>query len=823
MLCWTLDYRLAMIGIYDDLRYGLRALAKNPGFTAVCIVSLALGIGANTTIFSLVNALLLRPLPVRDPGSLAAIYTVDSRNPGFWGCSYPNYKDYRDRNQVFSSLLLYASVGLNLSGGSEPRLVMVQLASANYFPALGVNPVVGRSFLPEEDAGANPVAVIGNRFWRREFGGDAAVLSRTVTLNGRPYRIVGVAPEGFEGLNTLTATDIWVPVSMYRELYPAPDLVNQRRYLMFSVVGRLKPGVTLPQAQAAIGSIARDLEKQFPRENRGRRVLLTPATDAAIPPTNRDEIARSGTVLAVLSAVVLLVACGNLANLLLARAAARTREIAIRLAMGANRWRLVRQLLTESVLLAVLGGAAGLLLAMWGRDLLWSMRPPEFTHAAVRMRLDRTVLAYNFAVSVLTGLLFGLVPALGATRVDLAADLKERGAGQSASSRGRGYARALLVMAQVAFSVIALVGAGLFVRSVRNADRFNPGFDAAHLGIVLFNVADRGYGEAQGRDFERRVLDRAASIPGVVSATLANDWPLHVSLSRTMAIEGREGAAGTGRLVLSEFVEPGFLRSVGIPLLRGRDFTAQDGKTSPHVAIVNDTAANTYWPGENPVGQRVKFFGEDAATEVIGVASTANYQAIGEAPKPFVYLSMEQSYFPTAVLYIRTAGAPDAVLGTVRRAVQAMDRNLLVQAESVRTTIRQSLWAERLSAGLLTVFGMLALLLATIGIYGVVSYLVARRVREFGIRMALGATPSGVEFMLLREGLWLVAGGVLAGVVLSLIGARAVESMLFLVGSRDALTFVLMPSVPTLVAMLACWIPARRATRTDPMVALREE
>jgi len=815
-----------MIGIYEDLRYGLRALAKNPGFTAVCIASLALGIAPTTTIFTLVNAILLRPLPVQDPASLAAIYTVDSRNPGFWGCSYPNYKDYRDQNQVFSSLLLYTGIGFNLTGGPEPRLVMGQLASANYFSALGVSAVVGRGFLPEEDAsaGASPVAVISNRFWRREFGGDQAVLSRTVNLNGRPYRIVGVAPEGFEGLNTLTATDIWVPMTMYQELYPAPALVNQRRYLMFSVVGRLKPGVTLPQAQAAMQTITQDLEKQYPQENRGRRVLLTSVTDAAIPPGSRTQINRAGTVLVVVSAVVLIIACGNLANLLLARAAARTREITIRLAMGASRWRLVRQLLTESVLLAVLGGLAGLLFAVWARDLLWSMRPPAFTHAAVRMQLDRTVLAYNFAISVLTGLVFGLVPALRATRADLAADLKERGAGQPASFRGRWNVRALLVMAQVAFSAVALVGAGLFVRSLRNADRFDPGFDSTHLGIVVFNVADHGYNEAQGRDFQQRVLERAGAIPGVLAATLANDWPLHVSLSRTMAIEGRQSAAaGSGQIVLSEFVQPGFLRAVGVPLLRGRDFTAQDGKTSPRVAIVNETAANAYWPGENPVGKRVRFFGENASAEVIGVARTANYQAIGEAPKPFVYLSMVQYYFPTAVLYIRTAGEPDAVLGTVRREVQALDRNLLLQAESVHTTIRESLWAQRLSAGLLAVFGLLALLLATIGIYGVVSYLVAQRVREFGIRMALGATAADVQVMLLREGIRLVAGGVLAGMVLSLVGSRAVESMLFVVSSRDAVTFVLVPSLLTLVAILACWIPARRATRINPMVALRDE
>jgi predicted permease len=814
-----------MTGVYEDLRYGLRALAKNRGFTAVSVLSLALGIGANTTIFTLVNAILLRPLPVREPANLAAVYTLDSHNPGFWGCSYPNYEDYRDRNRVFSSLLLYTGIGLNLTGGAEPRLVMGQLASANYFSALGVNPVLGRAFLPEEDstAGASPVAVISNRFWRREYGAAPGVLARSVSLNGRPYRIIGVAPEGFEGLNTLTATDIWVPMMMYRELHPAPALVNQRRFLVFSVVGRLKPGVTLPQAQTAMQTITSDLERQYPKENQGRRVLLTTVTDAAIPPTNRSEIQRAGTVLVVVSAVVLIIACGNLANLLLARAAARTKEITVRLALGASRWRLIRQLLTESILLAVVGGAAGLLFAVWARDLLWSMRPPTFTHAAVRMQLDRTVLAYNFVVSVLTGLVFGLVPALRATRADLATDLKERG-GQPTNFSGRWNPRSLLVMSQVAFSVIALVGAGLFVRSLRNVIRFDPGFDSAHLGIVVFNVADHGYNEVQGRDFQQRVLDRARAVPGVAAATLANDWPLHVALSRSMAIEGRESTANDpGQIILSEFVWPGFLQGVGIPLLRGRDFTAQDSKTSPHVAIVNQAAANAYWPGENPVGKRVKFFGESTTAEVIGVARTANYKAIGEKATPFVYLSMMQYYFPTAVLFIRTTGEPDAVLGSVRREVQAMDRNLLLQAETVQTTIRESLWAQQLSAGLLAVFGLLALLLATIGIYGVVSYLVAHRVREFGIRMALGATAADVQHMLLREGIRLVAGGVIVGMVLALIGSRAVQSMLFVVNSRDAITFVLVPSILTLVAVLACWIPARRATRIDPMVALRHE
>ncbi|MEI9972282.1 MAG: ABC transporter permease [Ignavibacteriota bacterium] len=503
-----------MTGLYEDFRYGLRALAKYRRFTAVCVLSLALGIGANTTIFTLVNAILLRPLPVHDPTKLAAVYTLDVRNPGFWGVSYPNFKDYQDRNSVFSSLLLYTGIGLNLTGGAAPRLVMGQLACANYFSTLGVTPVIGRGFLPEEDTpdGASPVAVVSYGFWREEYGSDPAVLSRSVNLNGKPYRIVGVAPQGFEGLNTLTATEIWVPMALYKDLFPSPGYVTQRRFLLFSVVGRLKPGVSLPQAQAAMQTLTQDLAREYPTDNQGRRILLTSATDAAIPPSNRAEIQRAGTVLVVISVVVLIIACGNLASLMLARAAGRTKEIAVRLALGASRWRLIRQLLMESVLLAIVGGAAGLLIAVLARNLLWSMRPPAFSHAAVRMSLDRTVLAYNLAVSILTGLVFGLAPALRATKPDLATDLKER-SGQ-AHFTGSWNPRSILVMGQVAFSVVALVGAGLFVRSLRNAMRFDPGFDATHLGIIVFNVAEHGYNQAQGRDFQRRVLESARAVPG---------------------------------------------------------------------------------------------------------------------------------------------------------------------------------------------------------------------------------------------------------------------------------------------------------------------
>jgi len=814
-----------MLGLFEDVRYGLRALAKNRGLTAVAVLSLGLGIGANTTIFSLVHAILLRPLPVREPARLAEVYTVDPRIPGDWGCSFPNFRDYRDRNSVFSSMFVYTAVRLNLTGGAEPRPVTGQLTSANYFSTLGVNPVRGRGFLSDEDTGegAHPVAVISYRFWQQEFAGDPSVTSRTLSLNGRGYSIIGVAPKGFEGLDTLTATDIWVPMAMYPQLFFAPALVEQRRALLFATVGRLKPEVTFPQAQVAIGSIAQDLERQFPKENQGRRVLLASVTDAAIPPANRGQISNASEVLMIVSAIVLAIACGNVASLLLARAAARNKEITVRLAMGARRARLIRQLLTESVLLAILGGVAGQLFAIWARGLLWSIRPPVFKYAAVHLEVDRVVLAYNFAMAVLTGLLFGLAPALRATRSDLASDLKER-AGQPAFSARGWHPRSVLVTGQVAFSLVALVGAGLFVRSLRNAFRYDPGFDAAHLGIVVFNVADQGYDEARGRDFQQRVLERASAVPGVVAATLAKDWPFYVSLSRTMTVEGQDNSAtNAGHITLAGFVWPGYFQSVGTSLLRGRDFAAQDAPTSPRVAIVNEAAANAYWPGGDAVGRFVRLFGEGSPVEVIGVARNANYRAIGERPQPFVYFSMRQYYFPTAVLYIKTTGDPDAVLATVRREVQTLDRNLLLQSEATSSTIAQALWAQRLSANLLAVFGGLALLLATIGIYGVIAYSVSQRVREFGIRMALGATAGHVERMLLREGIRLVAIGVVAGTVIALLASRAVESMLFVVSARDAVTFLLVPGILTLVAVLACWIPARRAMRIDPAVALRDE
>jgi predicted permease len=812
-----------MTGVLTDLRFALRGLIKNRGFAIVAILSLALGIGANTTIFTLIRALFLRPLPVRDPGALVAVFTTDAATPGLLLASYPNYRDYRDHNTVFSNLLLYSPVAVSLTGRGEPKMLMAHLVTGNYFDTLGVQPALGRSFLAAEDGapGGPGVAVISYPLWQRLYAGDPAVLGRVIELNGRPYAIVGVAPDGFAGLNQLAGCDIFLPLSTYPVTYPSPALVTSRRGLLFFAAGRLKPGVSVPQAEAGMNSLAQELEREFPRDNQGRRIRLTSLAESSMDARTRPVVSRSGILLIVISSLVLLIGCGNVANLLLARAAGRGKEIALRMALGASCARLVCQLLTESLLLALAGGIVGLVVARWARDLLWAVRGPTFKYAGFALDLDTPVILFNLAVSVATGILFGLAPALRATQTDLATDLKERAGG---TSRGAGRVRSALVVAQVCLALVSLIGAGLFVRSIRDAGQIDPGFEAPHLAAVSYNVNDQGYNEARGRDFHERALERAVAVPGVLSATISKDVPFRVSTRRGVLMAGDPvGPGAQPRPTLTSVIWPGYFHTLGIPLLRGRDFTALDTKSTPRVVIVNETAAAAFWPGQNPIGKTITFAGEGVPVEVVGIARTANYQGLAEPPRTLVYLSFLQYYFPTAVIYIRTAGDPAPVVAAVRRELQPLDRNLMLQAESMEDSIRNLLWAQRFSAWLLTIFGALALLLSVIGIYGVIAYSVRQRRREIGVRMAIGATPSDVQFMVLGEGVRLITLGVIAGSILALAVAGSVESMLFLKSSRDVFTFTLMPAILTLVGIAACWVPAIRSSHADPALALRDE
>ena len=811
-------------GIFQDIRVAVRGLARSRSFALVAVVSLALGIGANTTIFSLVNGLLLRPLPVREPARLMTLFTVDEHDPGFWLNSFPNYRDYRDRNVVFSSLALYSTALVSLSGHGDARRVAAQLVSANYFPTLGVAPAIGRVFLPEEDLtpGAAPVAVISYGLWTRLYGSAAHITTECITLNSLSYRIVGVAPKGFSGLDALYSADVWVPFMMYEQLHPFARFVPQRRFLGEAVVGRLKAGVNQARAEAAMGALAAELEREYPKDNPKRRVKLLPVDEATLNPnTARSGMTKAGAVLLIASGLVLLIACANVANLLLARAAGRRREIAVRLAVGAGRWRLARQLLAENVLLALAGGVVGLICAQWTRGLLWSMRPYNFRYAADLPGLDGRVLAYNLAISLATGVLFGLVPALGSTRGNLAVDLKER-TGEQAFTGGGWNLRSVLVVAQVALSVVALVGAGLFVRSLQNAGAFDPGFDAAHLATIDFNMADAAYDEARGRAFRRRAMETAAAVPGVDSAALMQDPFFNISLQRFVLLGGHDNQS-SGRPTLTSLSFPGYFQTARIPLLQGRDFSLADNQTAPHVAIVNETAARLFWPGEDALGKTLEFVGDPLPAQIVGVARTVAYRGIGEPVMPVIYLSMEQFYRPVVVVAIHTAGDPDATAAAVRRQLQKLEPNLPLDAKSVRATMADLLWAQRILAGLLGAFGALGVALALVGIYGVVSYTLHQRAREIGIRMALGATEADVQFMILAQGMRLVLIGLVIGLAVSLVASRLVEKLLLVVSSRDAITFVTVPSVLTLVAVLACWLPAHRAARIQPAEALRSE
>jgi len=522
-------------------------------------------------------------------------------------------------------------------------------------------------------------------------------------------------------------------------------------------------------------------------------------------------------VLLIASALVLLIACGNVASLLLARAAIRRREISIRLALGANRGRLIRQLLTESLLLSLAGGAGGLLAAKFARDAVWAMRPPMFNRSGVTLALDLRVLGFTLAASLFTGIVFGLVPALRSTRSNLVSDLKER-AGRSFQP-GRWQLRTLLLSGQVAFSVMALLGAGLFVRSVRDAERIDPGFDAERLGTVVFNVGDQGYPEVRGREYQQRAREIAALTPGVISAALSRDPPLRVSGSRTVLLDAGEMQ---GLPTLTSVVQPGYFQTMGIPLRRGRDFTFNDTPESPRAAVINEAAAAHFWPNEHAIGKTLHFLGDSRQAEVVGVVRNANYQNIGETPRAMIYLSLVQYYFPTAVVYIRTSGDPEAVSLAVRKQMQSLDRNLVLQSESFTRSIRESLWAHHLIGGLLGAFGVLAVLLSTMGIYGVISYSVNQRTREFGVRSALGATAVQIQAMVLAEGMRPVALGVVAGVLFGLGASHMVRSMLY-ISPYDAVTFVLVPAILTVAGALASWIPCLRAVRVDPAVALRDE
>jgi putative ABC transport system permease protein len=821
--------------LWQDLRYSLRMLRKNPGFSLVAVLSLALGIGANTSIFTIVNAVLLNPLPVKDVPGLVQLDTTDKKtlvtaaNFTRLGVSYPNYEDYAKQVDSFAGLAAFQQTALTLSGRGEPKQFQGFLVTANYFDVLGVPAEIGRTFLPDEDQkpGGNLVAVLSYGLWAREFGADRNMIGRPITLNGNPYTVIGVTPPEFKGTFLFSSADqIWIPVSMHSQVLAGfiEDNFNDRRFLDFNSFGRLKSGVRMGQAEAAVETVAARLEKEYPKDNAGRSATLTPLADAAVGVNQHGQVVLAGGVLMGVVGLVLLIACVNLANLLLAQAARREKEMSVRAALGASGARLLRQSLTESMVLSLLGGAAGLLVAYWGRSILWSLRPAFMAQTDLDLALDGRVLAFTLGLSLLTGILFGLVPALKISRPDLNEALKSGGR-SGTMAWGRSRFRHLLVVSEIALALVALIGAGLFLRSLRFAEQLDPGFQSTKLFTLNFDLGSQHYDEPHGEQFYRDAIERSTSVAGVKSAAVASNPPLGGGLARTVFLDGQDEKSGQrGTLTAVNPVSPGYFQTLGIPLLRGRAFTDFDRKETAPVAIVTAAMAKHFWPGADPVGKRFHYFGDPKLLEVVGeVADTVQFQ-VGEEPQPVAYQSLTQSYSPFAVLFVRTTGDPRTVVATVQAQVQSLDRNLaLTNVTTIGEVLKQGLWAPRMGAVLLGVFAGLALILAALGIYGVLSYSVSQRAQEVGIRMALGAQPGQVRWLVVGQGLRLALAGVAAGLPLAYAFARTLASLLFGVKAADPATFGVVSALLLGVSFVACYVPARRATKVDPLVALRYE
>jgi putative ABC transport system permease protein len=817
----------------QDVRYGLRMLGKNPGATAVVVLSLALGIGANSTIFTVVNALLFQPPKVDRPGRLVDVWLRNTKRGGFESfspLSYPDFAYYRDHNSAFSGVAGSNGDGTTLmwSRDGQGQALQGMLVSANYFSVLGVRPELGRGFLPDEDrpGGAQPVAVVSHAFWERHLGGDKAALGRAITLDGHAFSVVGVMPASFGNVMIGFRTDVWVPMSVQPIVAPGFSLTSRDSFWL-EAYGRLKPGVTVQQAQADLKVLSGQLAAAFPASNKDMEATGYEA--ALIPGPFRGYVAKITAALMALVGLVLLIACANAANLLLAQASRRRREMAVRTAIGASRWRLMRQTLTESILLGCLGGAVGLVFAAEAAPLLARLVPPSIP-IAIQIAIDWRVLVFTMAAAVVAGLAFGLAPALRSSRHDLSTNLKE---GSHSAGDGKSRLRSVLVTAQVAVCLVLLVGATLCVRSLLNAQSIDPGFEIHNALVASINVETLGYDEERGRALYQNLLDRLAAVPGVRAVGLAQMLPLEpsermegFSLEGAKAPERSKGESAF--FVEDDLIAPGYFRAMGIPLLRGRDFTVRDGKGAPPVVIINEAMAKRYWPGQDPLGRRIIMGGADnpknrQVCEVIGVVKTGKYRTLGEPRLPFMYRPFWQNYAPSVKVILRVQDEASVVAG-IRSAVQSIDPNLaLYDVETMNQHMLLPLFPAHAASLTLGVFGGLALLLATMGLYGVMSYLVAQRTREMGIRMALGARRPDVFKLVVGNGMRLTLVGVVIGLAAAAAGTRLLATLLYGIRPTDFVSFAGVTLLLATVALLASYFPARRAMRVDPAVALRHE
>jgi len=820
-----------MDNLLKDIRYAFRTLLRSPGFTSVAVLSLALGIGANTAIFSIISSLLFAPLPVEEPSRLVSIFTTDAKNPGPLPVSHLNFIDYRDKNDVLLGIAAYNFAGVNLNkGDGENRQAFAMIVSGNYFDVLGVKAAFGRTFWPDEDQtpGTHPVVVLSYSSWQRDFGGDPSVVGQTISINRLSFSVVGIAPKDFEGTDIGGGPDFWIPMMMHRELQPElNDFYDGRRGLALLLIGRLKPGVTLSQAQTEMGALASNLEREYPKDNEGRNVRLVSLLQARTDPTGDGELAASSLIMMGLVGIVLLIACANVTNLVLARGTKRAREIAVRIAIGASRARLIRQLTTESLVLSAMGGAIGYVAAYFTRNIIRSLVP--FAAGGPNNQTDPPVnwRVYMFAigVTIISGLVFGLVPAFQSSKPNLIPALK----GDVTMPVGkRGFRLNLrkgLVILQVALSCFALITAGLFVRSLQKASEVNPGYTTENIILAGFNLGREGYKEPQGKQFHRLLLERVANIPGVRRVTIARDRPMAGGFMRSVFVEGREPPpGGRGVLVPTNDIGPNYFETLGIPILEGRDIEDTDDEKSPRIVIINEAMARQFWPSEDALNKRFKFFGDTEFRQVVGIARNTKVASLTENQRPLVYIPLRQEYAPQITLHIRTSGDTQGTIAALRSEVQHLDSNLsMLNVQSLSERIGNSLRGQRSQATLLGTAGLLALMLASIGVYGVMAYSVAQRTREIGIRMALGAGRGRVLSMVLAQGGVMISGGLIVGLGAAFGTTRLIANSLFGVTPTDLTTFAATALVLIVVSLLATLIPARRATKVDPLVALRYE
>jgi predicted permease len=814
----------------QDLRYGVRMLVRSPGVTIVAVIALALGIGANTAIFSSVSAFLLRPLPVAEPNSLIRPVEVTDDRGSTDTFSYPDFADYRDQSTVFEGLVAEDMVQAAISAQNQNDVIWGQVVSGNYFDMLRVAPVLGRGFAPDEDKtpGAHPVVVISHSLWQRRLGSDPNIAGKTIDLDSRPYTVLGVAPESFKGTKFGLSLDFWAPMAMAEELRRDPKVLSERGSHWMTVIGRLKPGVSLGQASAEMSAIARRLNQAYPDDRANTtRALVRSEIDGRWD--EATTIVKSGSAIALaITGLILLIACANVANLLLARAASRRKEIGVRLALGASRARLIRQLLTESLLLSILGGAGGLILAYWVTGLMQAFVPDlPYNMLNDFFALDSRALVFTLIVSLATGLIFGLAPAWHASNPDIAPVLKGDSGTQSGKTR-RFTLRNSLVVAQVTLSLTVLVCGGLFIKSFRNAQKMDPGFNPQGVLLVQLNPQLVGYDEEQTKNFFTQIVERTSALPQVKAASVARLVPLSDSSNSNGPIlkEGEQLAPGSaGRSILNNVVSPGHFKTLEIPLLAGRDFDERDHKGAQRVIIVNERMAQMLWPGESTIGKHV-FIGAGGknSLEVVGVVRTGKYRALAEDPRPYYYWPMAQRGPDGMTLIVRTAGDPRSLVGAIRGEVAAIDRRIpLFAIKTMNEFMSWPLWAPNMAATLSLAFALVALLLSAVGLYSVMAYVVSQRTREVGIRMALGAKRADVLRMITIQGMKLAGIGIAIGFLLSLALSRVLSSVLIGVSVYDVTIFSVVPLLLTLVAFIACLVPARRATKVDPLVALRYE